>query len=148
MSAADAFQLASAVIQVIDFSTKIVGKGHQLYKDGTTSEDIHIEKTTAELGRLSTGLSISLSSVKATRVLDPDEENFHELCNDCCALAAKLRERLNTLKLDPSTTKNRRWKSLRQALKTVWSKEEIDAAASDLDRYRTQLTLTTVVELR
>ncbi|KAL9111924.1 MAG: hypothetical protein Q9227_003774 [Pyrenula ochraceoflavens] len=147
MPVGDSFQLASAVIQMVEFSTRVVTKGHQLYRDGTTLENLHIGNTTAELQQLSTRLADSIHASEEELMHDEDGSDFRKVCEKCCELSAVLQGKLGQLKLD-SATKNRRWKSLRQGLKTVWSKDEIDAMASQLDRYRNQLNLTTVVKLK
>lgn len=35
-----AFSLACGVIQVVDFSTKLVGKCREVYRDGTSTENV------------------------------------------------------------------------------------------------------------
>jgi hypothetical protein len=61
------------------------------------------------------------------------------------ALASKLLERLNMAK---AQGRFRRWKSLRQALKSVWYKKDIDEMAGRLARMQEQLQTRVLVSLK
>lgn len=56
----------------------------------------------------------------------------------CASIAKELTRKLERLQISGGS---QRWRSARQALKTVWSKDELDALAKQLDSYRQQLTL-------
>ena len=54
--------LATAIIQITDFSCKLVKSGYQVYKTGSTEENSDIEHATDGLKRLTLTLSDSLAS--------------------------------------------------------------------------------------
>ena len=65
-------------------------------------------------------------------------KTFNVIAMECMQVANKLVRKLQRLKY---SGKRQPWKSIRQALKSVWSKNEIDALESRLNSYRQQLIL-------
>ena len=59
MDPLSAFSVACGVIQVVDFSTKVVVKCRELCKNGTLSENKEIESLAQHLTDLSTGLHVA-----------------------------------------------------------------------------------------
>jgi hypothetical protein len=81
-------------------------------------------------------------------VLSPSsaqEEVLQQLCAGCDSVAQELLKVLSRLKLQGKKTK---WKSMRQALKTVSSKDEVDAISHRLAIFRDQLNLAFLIALR
>ena len=135
MEASSAFNFASNVVQFLDFGLRVLSKGNKIYRsvDGALEENLDLEVVTSEL-------LIMQMKLKCTRLtsghthLAPDEvETFSTLKNSCVDVAGKLLERLNMVK---AQGRFRRWKSLRQALKVVWSKEEIENTKDTLESLR------------
>jgi hypothetical protein len=171
----NALSLGANVIQVIDFSIKLVSKGYHIYKsaDGSLIENLDTEAVAIDLqicnARLSQSLdqykqsetkSLSSESLSSSISLavgsiggnggardDADEQALEQLCEACNKVASELVERLRRLKVVPGG-KHREWKSVRQALKTVWSKDDLDAIATRLRLYRDQLNTRLLVSLR
>ena len=63
----------------------------------------------------------------------------------CAGAAEKLLKKLNMAK---AQGRFRRWKSLRQALKSVWSKAEVEEMARILHGFRSELQLRIMISLR
>lgn len=63
----------------------------------------------------------------------------------CISIAQELAERFRKLKVDRN---HRRWKSFRQALKTVWSKESIDALRIRLSMFQSEMIVHILVDVR
>jgi hypothetical protein len=79
--------------------------------------------------------------------LTREEQALEDLASQCSALATKLLECLEKLEVEQNV-KNRKWKSFRQALKSVWSKEALDGMAATLSEYRNQLELHVLLSMR
>jgi len=80
-------------------------------------------------------------------IQDSNELQLGKLCKDCNQAASDLLAALERLKVETGT-KNRSWKSFRAALKSIWTKEEIEALAQRLESYRRQLDTRILVSLR
>ena len=63
---------------------------------------------------------------------------FNIIATECTQVAGKLVQKLQGLKY---SGKRQPWKAVRRALKSVWSKNDIDALESRLNSYRQQLIL-------
>lgn len=57
-----AFSLACGVIQVVDFSTKLLSKSREIYKNGSLVENKEIESMAKNLTNLRTDLNISITT--------------------------------------------------------------------------------------
>ncbi|KIY04090.1 uncharacterized protein Z520_00782 [Fonsecaea multimorphosa CBS 102226] len=121
---------ASSVLQFLDFAAKVVTKGNQIYRagDGVLKEHQDLSLVTSDLLLMKTKLE----------QLGPDETVPGELLSASSELADRLLRRLNQAQ---AQGKLRRWKSLRQALKCVCSKKEVDDMANRLAMFRQQIEL-------
>lgn len=140
--------LATNVIQVVDFSTRLVSKGYKIYKsaDGSLAEDVDAEAVTNSLNRLTTNLRRSFKNrQKTTGKLSDDDQSLISLCEKCTNIADELLGKFHRVKV---TGKYRGWKSARQALKSVSSKSELEQLASTLDIYRSEINLHITISLR
>jgi len=54
--------LASGIIQITDFSCKLIRNGYQLYSRGSTEENDDIEQVTKDLRSFALNLTTTLSS--------------------------------------------------------------------------------------
>lgn len=136
-----AIGLAGNIVQFIDFGTKIVSKAHDIHTSaaGATRDVSDLNHVTEELRRTSQVLRNGLASVGG------GDSNLEILCRACIETAQKLIVVLRELTANESPSK---WMSVRQALKSVWKKEEIESMRQSLAGYRAQLTLHVVVDLR
>lgn len=142
-----ALGLASNVIQIVDVSTRIVSKGQSIYKsaDGTLAENVDAEAVATDLNLLNTKLQHSLEASKCTELLSHDDKSLMVLCGKCSALSNELLWKLNKLKV---TGKHRKWKSARQALKSVAGKDDVQRFANRLAVYREEINFNITVSLR
>lgn len=134
-----AIGLAANIIQFVDFSGKLISKANEIQKSGTgaLAENINIEAATNDLALLRTKVHDSAEST--------DDTTLRELCQSCDAVATELLTVLGTVKVHGKQSK---WKSFRQALKSVWSKEDIALLEQRLARFRDELNLRVAVDLR
>jgi hypothetical protein len=120
--------VAAALVRFIDFSSQIVCKGSQLNKPthGLHWQNERTETVTIHLKELTHGINISFSSAKRVQVssqeLRQQYTRLQEICKKCGIAGEKLLDRLRRLEV-PKAADQGKWKSFRQALKTVWKKE-------------------------
>ena len=151
MEAIVAFGLASNIVAFVDFGLKVVSKGHHIYRsnDGSLAENNDLEVVTNDLLILQTQLSQSTGSVSAapSSVTASVEEEKH-LRTLLAASNDSARRLLALLNKAKAQGRFRRWKSLRQAVKSVCSKNEVDDIARRLSDFRSQLQTRLILSLR
>lgn len=142
-----ALTVASSVVQFVDFSIKIISKGNQYYKsaDGVLQQNAEHIATADAFRRLSYGLSRSLIALSQERKLSDDEKALQLAAQNCKNLASTLRDTVDKLRLPEN---NKRWKSFRHAIKTYWSKEEIEDMLGKLRSVREELVIHLLVVMR
>lgn len=147
LDALTAVGLAGNIIQFIDFSIKLVSKSREIYKsaDGALIENKHLEETTTDLNQIQNTLRESLEAKLASNQFTQDEKALADLNEKCLEVAATLLEKLEDLK---ASSPRKRWKSLRQALKSVWSKEAVDSLSWTLKGLREEINTRILVHLR
>ena len=74
-----------------------------------------------------------------------DDVDLRALCRSCHEIAGQLVTKLNLLKGGDG---HRNWKSIRQALESVWIKTTLDEIAARLQAYRFQLDTRVLLSLR
>lgn len=72
---------------------------------------------------------------------------LQEIYNECAAVSAELLKHLRDIKV-PKGQEHRQWRSFRQALKSVWSKDGVDDMARRLSVLREELDTHVLVLLR
>ncbi|KAH6955688.1 hypothetical protein BKA56DRAFT_563572 [Ilyonectria sp. MPI-CAGE-AT-0026] len=134
-----ALSIAAAVVQFVDFSRKIVSKSKHLYHStaGALRENIETETVTMRLKDITDHLRTTAVS-SALSGTTPSVARIEQIRTECFQVSEQLLQKLHQLKV-PTTSRFRTWKSFRQALKSVWSKSDIDAMASRLAVLRAQL---------
>ncbi|KAL9029249.1 MAG: hypothetical protein Q9196_002487 [Gyalolechia fulgens] len=139
--------LAGAILQFVDFGLRVVSKGMQIYRsvDGTLTENVDLEAVTNDLLVIQAKLQCSRPPTGAPSMPSKDAQAFESLRATAAKTAEKLVERLNMVK---AQGRFRAWKSLRQALKSVWSKRDIEEMASRLQWFRSELQLRLLISLR
>ncbi|ERF73759.1 hypothetical protein EPUS_09357 [Endocarpon pusillum Z07020] len=132
-----AVSLAGNIVNFLDFGLKIVSKGREIYHaiDGAFSEHNDLEVVTRDLLLLQTQMEQSLVTTSAAADLGGHDVDLVKLLESSNKLARNLLECLNKAK---ALGRFRRWKSLRQAVKSVSSKGEVDDMANRLSMYRAQ----------
>lgn len=139
-----AFSLAGTIIQVVDFGLRILSKGNQIYHsgDGVLSENQDLEIVANDFLVLCTKLQCS-SPPRPSQA--EEDQALQQLSRTANELAAKLLQRLNMAK---AQGRFRRWKSFRQALKSVWSKRDVDDMARRLETLRSAVNSRILISLR
>lgn len=128
----------SSILQIIDFSCKLLSKGNQLRTSfsGALPENIQFEKVTSHLH----GLVATLRQHSATQ-----NQGLDGLVVMCVQTAGELLDVLERLKVQGSRT---RWKSFRAAVKSVWRKEKVEEMLGRLGMIRDEIEFGFIVDLR
>jgi hypothetical protein len=132
--------LVGNIVQFVDFTSKLLSKAGEVYRsaDGALVENTDLEIVANDL--------ISLCSPRNPNTTIPsDNPALDALWSKCEEVGKELLEALAKLKIQGQKTK---WKSFRKALKSVWSKEEIEALLKRLSSFRDELNLRILVDLR
>lgn len=123
-----ALSLAGNVIQFVDFGTRLLSRAGGLYKSSTGSLAIRdeIELITTDLQvfitKLRNSFSIRASTNLQTLVHGDTLASFEKICDEAAKIAEELKEKLASLRTGGKLGK---FRSLRQAVKTIWSEEEV-----------------------
>jgi len=131
--------LVGNIVQVVDFSWRLIAKSKEAYNSGSSALEGGpiIEAATADLKLLNSKLQEDASLTK-----DPE---FFRLCQACNEVAEKLLKALRSISIN---TKQRLWTSVRKALKSVMTKDEIDELERRLASIRQELNLRISVDVR
>ncbi len=143
-----ALSLAGNVIQFVDFGLRLLSEAHEIYQSpsGTTTGIIEIESIYQDLSNLSSRLKVSAVSPSKPSGISQEEQALLDLAGSCQRLADDLLATVKDLRVDDGP--NRKWRSFRQGLKTLWKNEMIDAVQKRLDNFRKQLSLQLLAILR
>ena len=142
-----AFSLACGVIQVVDFSTKIVVKCRQIYKDGATSENKEIETMAENLTGLATDLklpSLTENPGSADQLYHDDQELL-KLAGQCSETATELVNEIQKLSIQG---RQRKRDAFRMTVKVVWKKDATKNIQKRLEGYRQTLDTRILINLR
>lgn len=151
-----ALSVAAAVVQFIDFARTIVCKSKEIYRvtNGILPEESDAKSAAERLADLAQELETPVlftDFAKEALAAMPDtirdemrvryqrmNDRLGSIRRECYTLSQELSQKLSQLEIPPRA-QFRRWKSFRRALKSVWGKNEIDAAAGRLDKLRKDL---------
>jgi hypothetical protein len=131
MDPLSALSVAGTISQFVDFGTKMLSSGMELYKStkGSLKVSEELELATGDLQAVLVKLRTSAGPENSTppapspqsqAEIDKHRDSFLEICNNATLIAGELLRKLNDLKVKDG--KHRGWQTLRAAIKTAWSK--------------------------
>jgi hypothetical protein len=131
--------LVGNIVQFVDYSGKLISKSTELYRssEGALAENIDTETATNHL--------VLLNSKLQNAAATTGDSTLESLCKSCGTAADQLLAALDKVKVKGKQDK---WKSIRKALQSVWSKKEIEELERRLARLQEELNLHVVVGLR
>jgi tetratricopeptide (TPR) repeat protein len=131
--------LVGNIVQFVDFSGKLVSKSAELYRssEGALAENSDIETAINHLVLINNKLKDAATTT--------GDSALQSLCKSCGTTADQLLAVLDKVKVKGKQDK---WKSIRKALRSVWSKEEIEELGRRLERFRGELNLHLTVDIR
>jgi hypothetical protein len=132
--------LVGNMVQFIDFGCKIVSNTTKMYRsaDSLLKENADLEIVTNDLISINTILTTSGAVTTADPALD-------KLCTGCLEVSTELLAALAKVSAGKDPTK---WRSVRKALRSVWSKDRISGLEARLGGFRDEVNLRIVVSLR
>ena len=142
--------IASSIVQLVDFSSKLVSESKEIYRsaNGALSEHTEIESVAADLSTLSQRVSASVAArvtIQASSSLFEDEARFQQLAASCHEVSQEILTVLQDLK---TKEPHQKWHSFRQAVKGVWNKERIQDLEKRLERIRGEILIHLVATMR
>lgn len=150
MEPLSALAIASAVIQIVDFSSKVIARTREVYlsTSGTTEENSLLEDATANLTDLMSSLKASTSqrfrSQSGIQENTPDIQLL-QLADASHVIAIELRDMLIKVKLKKDGSER---SVLDQGLRNALEQKKILALKEKLDEIRKQIDTTLLVSLR
>lgn len=140
-----ALSLAATIVQFVDFSSKLISDTAELYRSskGSLARNIELSTIVTDLGAISSGLEVRGRSI--AHACSNDERAIASLATQCKNLSSKLLDVLEDLSVKGS---HKKWKSVSQALRSVWKESEIREIQKRLDSFRSQLTIRLVATLK
>lgn len=150
MEPLSAFSAAAGVVQLVDFTSRLISESYQIYKssDGELSRNGDLDTVTKDLLKLNKLLTLSMkSSRKDNNFEEPSEASLQSLLRDCSSVAEELHVALSKLKLQPEA-KRQRWGSVQRGLRSIWSQDDINSLDRRLDNFRQQISMHLLVSLR
>jgi hypothetical protein len=147
-----ALSLAGTIVQSIDFGTRLLKDGRDLYKSttGALSVNDELELTTNDLRALIAKVRLGLSTVPALGPLTEEETvdkyNFERICDEAAKTPEHIVERLDKLKVN--RTRHRKWASLKQAIKSGWAQRDLVDLIGRLGSFREALNSRILYSLR
>jgi hypothetical protein len=145
MDPVSALGVAAAVVQFVDFSSRILSKGSEFYKNGALIQHQDITQTAASLTQLSNRLSAARSSLESLKCQTFEELALKAIVEECKVTGQELVTILRQLEV---RGKNKVWNSLRQALKSEWKKEKIQQTCQRLNTLRESMVIHLLVIMK
>jgi uncharacterized protein Yka (UPF0111/DUF47 family) len=146
MDPLSALSVASAVIQIVDFSTKVIARTKEVYDspDGTTEQTMLLENATANLDDLLQGLRKSRRTIDAFDPKSPDGRLL-QLAKDSNEVATSISEAIDHVKRRSDGSERT---ALGQGLRSVLDQKKLSALTERLDQIRKQVDTTLLISLR
>lgn len=140
MEALATIGLVGNIVQFVDFGSELIDKSIELYHsyDGALAENVDIEAAAKHL-------AVLIKKLEDDAIVTGDEA-LQDLSRSCRNAANDLLAALNTVKV--KNTQQKKWESIRKALRSVWSKEKIGELEQRLAKFKEELNLHVVVQLR
>ena len=150
MDGLSALSVTASVAQFIQFASSLLDEGREIYNsvEGLPLRQVESFTTAKRLVELSERIKVSRQVDRpGVRDLPRDERALEAICDGCISVANELTSRLKGLKVQEAQ-RFRGFKSFRQALKNMWSKEAVDDIERRLNGFQRELDVHLLVSLR
>jgi hypothetical protein len=144
--------LAGSIIQIIVFVKRVIDRSQELHRSANGTLVHH-----QELSTLVKSFESHLYELEQQNRTHECSDSVAEGCVDdsginlemlSCGAQGVLSQLLDALRSVRSHSRNEKWNSVRQALKTVIRESKINELETRLDRYRTQIDTAMLLSLR
>ena len=142
-----AISLASAVVQFLDFSCKLITEGHELYKSshGTLQKYIELERIAIDIRTHNNAIREKDRLSNSTRPLSEDEKAIQGLSLECRRIAGDL---LTVLKQLKTRSPHGKWDSFHKALLSAWKRGTIEDLSRRLAQAQVQINSRLIAMMR
>jgi hypothetical protein len=138
-----AISLASAIVQFVDFSVKLISAGHELYEKGSLASNDEIELITQDLVHLAEDLGVDRPA--PAKEPSPDEIAVQVLARSCKELADEMIAVLITLKVQKPRSG---LETVRKSLRGMRVRGKVQSLEKRLEKIRDELNLRLTAILR
>ena len=143
MDPISAVSLAAVVAQFLDFGIKLVAKTHEIYSSVEGSEIRNIEINLIAQNFIPLNQRVRSRSRKVCAfAISEDEEALEAITEQCSKIGRELIDALEKAKVQGAY---KRWKSVRQALKSVLGRDKIQDLYDRFKQYREQIVVVLLV---
>jgi hypothetical protein len=151
-----AFSLAGTVLAFSRFGMALLGDARELYKStrGAVTANEELELVINDLQALLIKLKARFPAVDQANTIRGGLDNgptrtLSQIIEDAEELAKELLERLSSLKVqsDQGRKWGRIWESVRKAVETVWTKDEIAALNKRLESFKNAVKTSILVSI-
>jgi hypothetical protein len=140
-----AISLASSIAQFVHFGLSFCSLTRKIYHAGSGEANLDLQIVTGDIIRVNERLKADQELPAPIGCHTREEAALLELVNECLTIGNELKDRLSDLHLDGERGK---WKSIRQAMKTIWNREKLDDLATRLQAFRAQLQFHHIASLK
>jgi hypothetical protein len=139
------FAVACGILQVIDFSSRIISRSHEFREsaDGRIEQHVILDNAAAHLLDLCNGLQ-RYDGISVHRLNGADEQ-LYLIKLETELVVKELRNALDKAKLVGT---HKKWRSFYQAFQSVWQDNDIAGLARRLDELRKQVDTALLFSLR
>lgn len=144
MDPASATSLAAAILQLAEFTGKVLSRSQELYHTGSGALFRHAEVTTIADSFQALLKNLELASGHGIASHAPTQLDI--LVSQARDVTEELQDLLNRLATVPGSMQ--RWKSIRQAVLTIWKESQLRDLEHRVDAYRKQIDSALLHELQ
>lgn len=141
--------VTSNVVQFVDFAGRILSLTVKIYRENKykrveESDHRNLERITHDLDKHNEALKQSLEQQSALVNLSSADKEILRICRECEQITSRLLIALSKLR----SSKDNIWTSFIDALRTVWSENDVQILRQTLDSYRQQIALYLLASVR
>ena len=147
MDPLSAVGLAANVIQFVDFATDLISRGNELYisSEGALSRNVEIEGVAKRLVDINQRIltnPLRFPKFGSDATGTSTHEPLARVAKSYNEVAKELLEVLDKLKVHGN---RRKWKSVQQAVRSIWSQDKVDRLVERMARHREEIVMQLLV---
>ncbi len=146
MEPLSAVSLAGNLIQFVEISSSLVSGALDLYAsaDGASAINVELETITEDLVGICSSIHRPRNLIEEKQ-MPKAESDLLKLSRSCLKLGNEFVQVLQNLKVKG---RNRKWSSVRQALRSMWKEKDIERYRKRLESYRSEIACHLLFELK
>lgn len=145
MEPLSAFGLAAGILQVIDFSTRLLSTGYQLYQDGSTVQNVEFTVVADDLSSLNDKIkSWARPDQSISGPLAQENQALENLAHEITKIVEELNRVLLQVRRKGEATV---FKSFTHAILTIWKKPKIEETMQRLETMRSEVQFRILVSM-